>query len=392
MKIKSFFQDVLGSTKVTKRRKDAIKRASSIPDGKDPITDCARSLHPGKIQIQVVGIRDSSLSSKTITFSSFGGHIPLFKAGQYMTLEFDIETSHMTRTYTISSAPYQTRGDHPIVEITVKKKEDGLTSLKLYDEAKVGDVFTAEIGLGQFFYEPLRDSRKLMLLAGGGGVTPFMSMLREIHDGKMDCEATLLYGSTSDKDIVLKDELDAMVCDKIKVIHVISSPSEGYQGEKGYLSCDLIRKYMDRDMTYFVCGPQKMYDFLHKELSSLSIPERRIRYEGYGQPDDISLFDGYPSECKGMTYRICVRRGIREDVIPANADESLAVALERAGMKIHIGCRSGACGFCRIKVEEGSYFVLPINDYRRAADKDFDYVHACSTYPTSDMAIRINIE
>ncbi len=392
MKIKSFFQDVIGSSKVTKRRKDAIRKASNVPDGKDPITDCARALHPGKIQIKLIGIRESSKASKTFTFASFGGHIPLFKAGQYLTLEFHIGSSVVTRTYTISSAPYQTRGENPIVEITIKKKEDGLVSQKMLGEAKIGDVFTAEIGLGQFFYEPLRDSRKLMLIAGGSGITPFMSMLKEIHDGKMDCSATLLYGSRNEDDIIFKDELDALVCDRIKVIHVISSPSDGYEGEKGFITADLIRKYQDGDMTYFICGPQRMYDFLSGELSKLSIPERRIRHEGYGQPGDISLFEGYPAECKQKTYQLHVRRGIREDVITAKADESLAVALERAGMKIHIGCRSGICGFCRIKVEEGNYFVLPINDYRRAADRDFDYVHACSTYPLGDMTIRISID
>jgi ferredoxin len=67
------------------------------------------------------------------------------------------------------------------------------------------------------------------------------------------------------------------------------------------------------------------------------------------------------------------------------------VALERAGIRIETGCRSGECGFCRTKVLSGNYFVCPEGDGRREADKDFGYVHACAAYPTSDMKIKIPI-
>jgi ferredoxin len=73
------------------------------------------------------------------------------------------------------------------------------------------------------------------------------------------------------------------------------------------------------------------------------------------------------------------------------ASESIAAALERAGLRIHTACRSGSCGVCRIKVISGEYYVNPENDGRRGADKDFNYVHACSTYPLSDLCIKLNI-
>ncbi|MBR6350874.1 MAG: (2Fe-2S)-binding protein, partial [Firmicutes bacterium] len=66
--------------------------------------------------------------------------------------------------------------------------------------------------------------------------------------------------------------------------------------------------------------------------------------------------------------------------------------LERAGIRIETGCRSGECGFCRTKLLSGNVFVSPISDGRRAADKDFNYLHACAAYPTSDLKIKIPIE
>ena len=393
MKVKSFFSDILGSSRVTKRRKEAIKNASPTPDGKDNISEVARALHPGKFNVKLIAIRNASKTAKTFTFESETGKIPYFKAGQFMTLEFKIGNSLVTRPYSISSAPYQTRGDHPIVEITVRKsKGDGFIADHLYNDVKVGDVFTAEVGLGQFYYEPLRDAKDVVCLAGGSGITPFASMAKEIKNGKLDMNLTILFGSVMEDDIILKEELEACVCDKVKVVHVLSGENPGWTGEKGFLTAETIKKYSSEDTTYFICGPQVMYSFVKGELEKLQVPARRVRFEVFGSPRDITKFDGYPVELANREFTIKVMRGVHEDDIPAKANESIAVALERAGLKIHTACRSGACGFCRLKVIDGNYYVCPNGDGRRAADKDYNYVHACSTYPTSDMTIRINID
>jgi glycine betaine catabolism B len=393
MKIKSFFQDVLSSAQVTKRRREAIKRASLVPDGKDPIGEVARALHPGKIKVRLSSIRSVSPSGKTLTFEAVDVALPYFKAGQYMTLEVPYLGSIITRTYSISSAPYETRGEHPFVEITIKRlKKDGLVSDYLLDEAKVGDEFIAEIGLGQFFHEPLRDSTDLVFLAGGSGVTPFHSMIKEMKKSHPDYRITLIYGSRNKDDILLRKELDSLDGDNVRIVYVLSEADSSWDGETGFLSANLIRKYSYEDSTYFICGPQPMYDYVLSQLKELSVPERRIRHEENGQNCEISAFPGYPLQAKDKVFHILVKRGVKEDLIEARADESIAVSLERAGIKIHIGCRSGACGFCRLKVEQGTYFVSPHTDYRRAADKEFSYVHACSTYPTSDLVIRTNID
>ena len=111
----------------------------------------------------------------------------------------------------------------------------------------------------------------------------------------------------------------------------------------------------------------------------------------FGQAKDITAFEGYPLEKKDQVFTLTVVRGIQEDRIPARAAESLATALEREGIGIETGCRSGECGLCRTKVLSGDYYICPEGDGRRAADKEFHYVHACSAYPLSDMKIKIPI-
>ena len=394
MKFKGFLKDVGGASRVARARLEAFAAASAEPVRDDPIGDVARAWHPGRLKLKVVDIREASPTAKSFRFvRADGGELPFFYAGQFMVLDFEIGQSLISRPYSISSAPSQARGKDGFVEITVRRSRgDGFICDHLNDDVKVGDAFTALIGCGQFYYEPLRDAKRVVALAGGVGITPFASMAREIAAGKLDADLTILYGSVASNDIILKDELEALEGPRVRVVNVLSGDEPGWTGERGFLSADLIRKYSQGDTTYFICGPQVMYRFLREELGKLDIPARRVRFEVFGQAKDITAFEGFPGDLKDATFRLTVRRGIREDVIPAKATESLVVALERAGIRIDTGCRSGECGFCRTKVLAGSVYVCPENDGRRAADRDFGYVHACAAYPTSDVTIRIPIE
>jgi ferredoxin-NADP reductase len=394
MKVKGFIKDVGGASRVTKARLRAFESASPLPVREDPIGNVAREWHPGKLELVVTQIRNASKTAKTVRFEKVGGgKLPPFYAGQFMVLDFPMGQSLISRPYSISSAPWQARQENGFVEITVRRsKGDGFICDYINDSVKVGDTFRGLIGCGQFYYEPLRDAKHVVALAGGVGITPFASMAREVANGTLDMDLTILYGSVSSDDITLKDELAALEGEHVHVVHVLSGNEPDWEGERGFLTAELIRKYSAPDTTYFICGPQVMYRFLHGELAKLDIPKRRVRFEVFGQAKDITSFPGYPMECKDQTYQLTVVRGIHEDVIPAKATESLVVALERAGIRIETGCRSGECGFCRTKVLSGSVYICPENDGRRGADRDFGYVHACAAYPTGDVKIRIPIE
>ena len=393
MKVKGFLKDVGGASRVTKARLNAFETASSVPVAVDPIGDVARAWHPGKLELVVTEIRPACKTAKTFRFQRpEGGKLPPFYAGQFMVIDFPMGESLISRPYSISSAPWQARQEDGFVEITVRRSRgDGFISDHLNDNVQVGDRFQGMIGCGQFYYEPLRDAKHVLALAGGVGITPFASMAREIAHGTLDMDLTILYGSVSSDDITLHDEMEALQGEKVHIVHVLSGDEPDWQGEKGFLTAELIKKYSAEDTTYFICGPQVMYTFLREELKKLDIPQRRVRFEVFGQVKDITRYEGYPIELKDKVFNMTVVRGIHEDVIPAKATESLVVALERAGIRIETACRSGECGFCRTKLLSGSVFVCPEGDGRRAADKEFGYLHACSAWPTSDLKIKIPI-
>lgn len=395
MKIKGFFQDVSGASRVTKARLDAFHRASLAPVISDPIGETAREWHPGTIDLVVTEVRPTGKTAKTVRLARPNGKkLPPFYAGQYLSLDLTVDGHVVSRPYSISSAPWQARQEKDsFVEITVKRAgEAGFIANYINDELKPGDRLQGRMGCGQFYYEPLRDAKKIVALAGGVGVTPFAAMAKEIaHGGLNDVDLTILYGSVSSDDILLKDELDALEGERVHVVHVLSGENPGWTGETGFLSADLIQKYSRGDASYFICGPQAMYRVLREELKKLAVPRRRLRFEVFGQAKDVTQLEGYPQDVKDKSFTLTVVRGIQRDEIPAKASESLAVALERAGIRLETGCRSGECGLCRSKVLAGQVFLSPENDGRRAADKDFGYVHACAAYPLSDVTIKIPI-
>ncbi len=393
MKIKGFLKDVGGASRVTQKRLDAFSNASDIPEMIDPIGEVKRQWHPDTLKLVVTDIREASKTAKTIRFEREDGEkLPFFYAGQYISLAFNMDGHIVCRPYSISSAPFEARANKPFVEITVRRsKGDGWISDYINDELKVGTHIMGNMGLGQFYYEPLRDAKNIVALAGGVGITPFVSMAKEIARGTMDANLTILFGSVSSDDIILKEELDKLSGERVRVVHVLSGDDPDWKGERGFLSAELIQKYSEGDCSYFICGPQVMYKFLHEEVAKLDVPDRRIRFEVFGQAKDITKFPGYPKEMSDKTFELSVMRGIKKDVIPAKACESIVTACERAGIILLTDCRSGECGFCRTKVIRGDYYVCPENDGRRAADKDFNYVHACSAYPLGDMTIKIPI-
>ena len=400
MKVNGFFKDVTGASRVTKARRKLIESGSSANTYSDHIREIAQEVHPKVTHVRVTKVEQVSPTARKFTFVADEGDVlPPFQAGQYCSLDLQIGDTVTTRPYSICSAPYQARqGEDSFFELTIRNGKPGVgfASSWLYENVHVGDKFTAHLPFGEFHYEPLRDAKHVVALAGGSGITPFYSMAQEIEHGTLDCDLTILYGSVSTKDIILEKHINQIKSDRVRFINVISGEPD-YEGDKGFLSRDIIRKYSEGDpsdgnTSYFVCGPLPMYQFVSGELAALNVPRRRIRMEVFGAPRDVTKAEGYPADFKPQTFKLTVQRGLEETVIDASSGEPFAVSMERAGIPNNTRCRSGACGYCRAKLVSGDAFIPTEGDGRRWADKKYGYVHACSTYPMSDCTIKIIIQ
>ncbi len=391
--INGFFRDTSGLARMVELRQGHLAASPAESDSPDFIHELATRVHPGIMKFQIADIKESSDYTRIYQLIPKEGTIPPFQSGQYMSLRLKIGNSVLTRPYTISSAPFEAEGENPFLEIIVHRSKKGFVPDYLFKHCEIGDTLETSMPFGDFYWEPLRDSKNIVAIAGGSGITPFYSMARELASGKMKgCKMTILYGSTKSDDIMLKDELEELssTCWDLKIVHMLSD-EPNWPGKQGFIDKDVIKRYSTKGCTYMFCGPFAMYGHILNALGDLEIPARRFHHSIISNPDDISLLPGYPEDAIGKTFKITVVRGIQEDVISASAHESVAVALERAAIPVDTRCRNGECGFCRSQLLSGKIFVSPIGDGRRAADIENGGFHPCSSWPLSDLKIKVPI-
>ena len=386
--------DMLKFKNMSKVREKVIQAAPAREITADyVINNKARALHPDYQELVIDKVIDhGAAGSKTYLMrSKDGSPLAYFRAGQYLSLKLDIDGSSVTRPYSISSAPKDALAG--AVSVTVRSNPGGFAAEHMLAELKEGTEVLSSGPQGNFYYEPLRDPEHIVALAGGSGITPFLSMAQAIADGTEDFDLTIIFGSRTKDQILFKEDLDAIAakCDKVHVVHVLSDEkADGF--EHGFITADLIRKYAREPYSVFVCGPEAMYRFLTGELAKLGLPKKNIRCEMLGVTKKIADAEGFPAEAKGKTFSIKVRQGAEEYDIKASAEEPVLVAIERAGITAPSRCRSGECGWCRSKVISGTYFAPAENENRRWADIRWDYIHPCATFPTSDMVIEVPSE
>jgi len=133
-------------------------------------------LHPAKLNLRIADIIVESSSTKTFRLVSENHYLPPFMAGQYISLYPTIGNILTGRPYSISSSPNQIG----YYDITVRRVENGLVSNYLLDEVKIGDVLECSGPAGNFYFNPLVHEKAMVCIAGGSGITPFMSMIREM--------------------------------------------------------------------------------------------------------------------------------------------------------------------------------------------------------------------
>jgi len=347
-------------------------------------------IHPHRLQLKVTKIITETASAKTLRLVSTGAPLPPFQAGQYINLAVEIDGVRTSRAYSISSPPTQTA----YYDITVRRIEEGFVSDYLLDRAKVGDSFESSGPSGNFYYNPLFHGNNLVFIAGGSGVTPFMSMLREVIDAGIERQIHLIYGSRSVDDAIFHAELTEYASSYPNFTYslVISEPATGYQGLTGLIDAQLLKSLIP-DLsapTFYMCGPTALYEFTSSELQKLGIPRRRIRREVVGAPANITATPGWPAGVDaGINFRVNIGGGlVAPRTILARASEPLIVALERNGITVNNSCRSGECSLCRVKLLSGQVFQPPGVPIRQS-DRRFGYIHSCMAYPVSDLEVLI---
>ena len=245
------FMDLLRFKKLVPNRRAAFDAAPATALPKTyKVNETAKIIHPGNQKAKLIDVRQETADTKTYTFEL--SKKAFFRAGQYVELTAKVGDSVVNRPYAISSSPYAALKEGKL-SVTVKKA--GFFSEWLFDNAKAGDEMIIGDPSGQFHYEGIKDEEVVVGVAGGSGITPFYSMAQALKEGSEEFKLILLYGARTEKDIVFKKELDALVSDKFKVVYVLSDEKND-KYENGFVTKELIQKYAPEKYTVMACGPQ----------------------------------------------------------------------------------------------------------------------------------------
>ena len=392
------FKKLKGSKfiKMLPERQERFQSAKAeFPTFTDNATALAKALHPKKQFLKIADVKVLSDDAKTFTLvpdEEMGTNsLAYFGAGKYLTIFETINNMPITRAYSISSSPKDSlEGKYTL---TIKLVEGGLMSRYIFDTWEVGTKVQASAPAGNFEYQPLRDAETVICLAGGSGITPFVSMANAIADGDEDFNMVLLYGSRSYDNILFREELDALQskCDKIKVVHVLSDEDKDIEGtEKGFITAELIKKYAPADKEYsiFLCGPQQMYAFVDKELEKLNLPKKFIRHEMFGEFHNPASQADYPANVPEKV-KITVTIQSETQTIEGSSADTVLQILEKNGIAAPARCRSGECGFCHSHLLSGKVYVPKHLEFRRLADFKFDCFHPCCSFPLTYLVIDV---
>lgn len=373
------FIDMIKFSKITEVRAKHLAEGPNTPLPKEYKTiNLAKELHPLYMKVELVEIKQLTPLMKEFTFKRVDHNkFPFFKAGQYVSLQADIKGALVSRPYSIASSPKDAFNN--VLKLGIQK--EGFFSTYMCDEAKVGDTFMMAEPAGEFKYETLKDKKDIVCVAGGSGITPFMSMAYAKLDNDEDFNMTLFYGVKKEEYIAYKDELNALKEKGINVVIVLSD-EENKNYEHGFISKDLMAKYVDvKNVTYFLCGPEVMYKFIMEELKPLDLPLKAVHKDASCCGDlDVK---------NPKTFKLIVHMEDKVYEVPAKENETLLVAMERAGINAPNRCRAGGCGWCHSRWIKGEYVVATNRDKRRAADLKFGFIHPCITYPKQDMEIEV---
>ena len=358
-----------------------------------PVNELARRLHPERQYMKIEKVTELAPDTKCFRLvpnpEKGTTECALFQAGQYLNVFLDIRGMKVNRAYSISSSPGDARKG--FYELTVKSVNDGLVSCYILDNWKEGDEAEVSAPSGLFTYSPLRDAGTVVGIAGGSGITPFLSMARAIAEGDEDFNLVLLYGSRNVENILCRDAFLQLeeAGSKIKVVNVLSEEKrDGY--EEGFINAELIRRYAPagEPFSVFLCGPQAMYKFVDEELETLGLERKYVRHELFGEIHNPSVQEDYPG-CSQSSVKITVTVRDVTKTVTGSAHDSVMQILEKNGIAVPARCRSGECGFCHSLLKSGQVYIPKGVDGRRLADFKFGYIHPCVAFPLSDLELEV---
>jgi len=328
--------------------------------------------------------------------------------GQYLNLALMIDGKRVNRSYTIASSP--TRGH--ACEITVKRGDGGYGSVHLHERIAVGSTLTVSAPAGRFVFTG-SEAERVVLIAGGVGITPLMAIIRYLTDRCWPGQIYLVYAARRRVDLIFADEL-AYLQRRFANLHVCQTLSRepgaaegsGWTGARGTITADLLAAFVPELARgpVFLCGPDTMMTAMRTLLRGLGLPDAALRTEAFvstKHEGDDSTADSQLSVVlesaaapapalprasaeAGEGGRVQFQRS--GQLVTQPARQTVLETAEAAGIEMPFECRAGICGQCKTKLLAGRV-SMDSEDALTASEKARGFILACQAHSLGDITI-----
>lgn len=321
-----------------------------------------------------------------------------YKAGQFLTLRVDVNGEKVRRPYSLCSSP--ALGEDP--KVTSKRVEGGILSNHLNDNLKEGDEIEVFPPMGKFTteFDP-NNQRAFIMLGGGSGITPLMSLLKTALYKEPMSMVFLFYGNQDQDSIIFDQELQELkeaYPERFKLVNTLENAPENWEGESGRLDRQKILKLLDDyaistedNVEYFICGPQGMIDESEKALDQRGIAKDNIHIEYFTTPlKDIEAAmeeqpAGEESGSEGQDFdeaQVTILLEGEEITIPVSKHETILDAAIEEGHDPPYACQMGICTTCMAYLHEGNVQMYE-DEGLSESEKEEGYVLTCQSMPTT---------
>lgn len=346
-----------------------------------PIRDPAT---PWQGYLRVAGIEALTSTVRRIRLEPLdGGAIPFsFAAGQYVKVDLPVAVEPIERSYSICSGP----GESGFVEIAVKREPDGLGSGYLHDDLQADQALRVSGPHGEFTWDPGVAADPLLLIAGGVGITPLMSVLAAAADEGHTGRIVLLASYRADDEVVFRPQIEALRSGLpgLEVSIVVT-------GRQGRIGLDTLRPYAGPATRVHLCGPAPMMQDVIGHLTELLVPREAIHTEAFvsGRSKETRREKAHAiaiAAAAASVTEFTIGMANGDPAFPCRPGQSVLDAANVAQVELPQSCGEGACGTCRVRVLSGAY-ETDTRGMFSADELTAGWRLACQTLPTEDLVI-----
>ena len=320
---------------------------------------------------------------KSFTFASPEGRRFSFEAGQYFLFDFPIDGDSESRCYSISSSSHRTNA----FTVTVKRVPNGIVSNWLHDNLAPGAIVKAQGPLGHFV-KP--SANKLLLLSGGSGITPVMSIVRDLCDTCEPVDVIFVHAARSPLDLIFRAELSHLAGRVMGLrLHFLPEQTSGepsWPGLTGRISSEFMKLAVPdiSERVVMCCGPAPFMAAARRISSELGVPAASYIEESF----DAAVIDEgqipVVVEPAGKVFQVEFSRQGRKIDVPD--EQTVLSCAKKAGVRVPSSCSNGVCGTCKSKLVSGSV-DMKHNGGIRQREIDAGLFLPCCSKPLSDLVI-----